>query len=43
MLLPWFVYLLVNLGYLNTDQQWFTLSESQKVNYELIITDDVEE
>ena len=38
-MLPWFVYLLVQMGVLATEEQWNTLTTDQQEEYEIIIND----
>ncbi|MBK8554607.1 MAG: hypothetical protein IPL65_02000 [Lewinellaceae bacterium] len=38
-MLPWFIYLLIQWGYLSTESQWFNLSPQQQHQYEIIIND----
>jgi hypothetical protein len=41
MLLPWFIYLLVQLGYLQSTDSWHSLNNQQKQELEeIIIIDD---
>ncbi len=36
-MLPWFIYLLIELGYLQTAEQWFTLSITDQQYLKYII------
>lgn len=38
-MLPWFIYLLLQIGLLSTPEEWNTLSPQEKSNLEIIITD----
>lgn len=38
-MLPWFIYLLLQIGLLSTPEEWNTLSPQEKNNLEIIITD----
>lgn len=40
MLLPWFIYLLINLGLLNNPNSWHTLTPAEQYQLELIIIED---
>jgi hypothetical protein len=40
-MLPWFIYLLLQLGLLMHESQWFTLTPAQQEAMEIIITDEV--
>ena len=41
-MLPWFIYLLLQLGLLSTPEEWNTLTPEQKTQYEIIIIDQVD-
>ena len=36
-MLPWFIYLLMLLGYLQSPEEWDTLTPTQQQNYIIII------
>lgn len=38
-MLPWFIYLLLQIGLLSTPEEWNTLSPHEKSNLEIIIDD----
>ncbi len=38
-MLPWFIYLLLQIGLLSTPDQWNTLTPQEKNNLEIIIDD----
>jgi hypothetical protein len=40
-MLPWFIYLLIQLGLLTTPVQWKTLTPQQQHQYEIIVDDQV--
>lgn len=38
-MLPWFIYLLLQLGLLSTPEEWNTLTQEQQKQYEIVIGD----
>ena len=38
-MLPWFIYLLLQIGLLSTPEEWNTLAPQEKSNLEIIIVD----
>ena len=41
-MLPWFIYLLILFGYLQTPEQWNALSPGEQQRLEIIINDIIE-
>lgn len=40
-MLPWFIYLLLQWGFLSTPEEWHTLSPQQQEQYEIIINEEI--
>lgn len=38
-MLPWFIYLLILLGFLQSPEDWNSLSPQEQAKYEIIIED----